>query len=328
MPEEKNPYKIIENYAKKNSLIYAIGTAEPFYGLEPVLEKAKPPFTALNAHQRINPKLILPDAKSIICIGLSYNKKYIGGFDDEIRGNISVGAVGEDYHITMARHLDNICRLLKIDGLYFSDTGPLVDRAAAIRCGLGKAGKNFSVINPKIGSMFFIGYILTSLRLKPSAVDEDFSPCGSCDLCIKACPGGAIKKDYLDFKKCISFLTQSKELKESDFKLINKQLYGCDICQKVCPYNQRTSLIQLINHGIDEFHPKTDDILSMSNKDFNLKFKNTAAGWRGKKLLQRNAVIVLSNTKNDKALDILIKHRNDNREDIKALIEWAIKSKS
>ena len=177
MREEKNPYKIIENYTKSNNLIYAIGSAEPFYTLKDILEKTNPPFSSLSACQRIDPSLILPNVKSIICIGLSYNKKYIGSFDNEIRANISVGAVGEDYHITISRHLSNICKLLDTDSVYFSDTGPLIDRAVAQRCSLGKAGKNFSIINPKIGSMFFIGYILTSLKLKPTVRKDDFDPC-------------------------------------------------------------------------------------------------------------------------------------------------------
>lgn len=320
MTKENNPYEIISSYAEENNLIYGIGSAEPFYDLKPILEKSETPFISSSAEERINPKFTLSTAKSIICLGLSYNKKYNGKFDGEIRGNLSVGAVGEDYHIILSRHLANLCKLLNIDEIYFADTGPLVDRAVAFRCGLGQYGKHFSIINPKIGSMFFIGYILTELDLAPTKSYNNLEPCKDCDLCIKSCPGGAIKKDFLDYSKCISFLTQSKELSTEDYKLINKQIYGCDICQKVCPYNKPTELCE----NIDEFYPKIDDILSMSNREFSLRFKNTAAGWRGKKIIQRNAIIALSNIKNNKSLDILLKYRNDNRDDIKNLIEWAI----
>lgn len=321
--------KIIEKYAKENNLIFAIGSGEPFPQLKPVLEKANPPFTSTDLEARTNPSLILPEVKSILCLGLSYNKKYCGKSDNELRGNISVGAVGEDYHITLMNHLNTLCSLLEIESHCFTDTGALVDRAVAVQCGLGEIGKHFSVINPQIGSMFFIGYILTDLEL-PHTPKQAFTPCTSCDLCLKACPYGAIKKDGFDYKKCISYLTQAKDITEEDYPLIVKQLYGCDICQRVCPYNNSNpDNIEKIEdeNRLNEFMPKIDDILSLSNKEFNLRFKKTAAGWRGKKVIQRNAIIALLNSKDKRAIELLEKYKNDSREDMAALIAYALEKK-
>lgn len=324
---QNNKEKIIEDYARENNLIYAIGGSEPFSELKPILEKQETPFVTATVEERISPKLIFPEAKAIICLGLSYNKKYCGKIDDKLRGNISSGAVGEDYHITLKNHLNRLCELLEIEEQCFVDTGALVDRAVAIRCGLGVRGKHFSVINHQIGSMFFIGYILTNLELKKTPIKEDFEPCKDCDKCIKACPYGAIKEDSFDYKKCISYLTQAKDITKEDYKIIGKQLYGCDICQRVCPCNAEGVEKIYDEKMLEEFMPSLDEILSLSNKEFNARFSKTAAGWRGKKVIQRNAIIALLNSKDKRAIELLEKYKNDNREDMAELIRYALEKK-
>ena len=313
----------IYSFEEENTVI-GIGDAKPFYDIKPILEKIDVPFVENDIEKRINPMLIREDAKSIIALGLSYNKKFVGKLDNKIRGKISIGAMGTDYHHLVKDKLLYIKNTLNIEGDIFVDTGPLVDREVAKRCGLGYIGKSGNLINKKLGSIFFIGYIITNIELKPSKNIYNEDLCKDCDKCIKACPGKAILEKGFNYKTCISYLTQKKELEtEKEKELINRQIYGCDICQKVCPYNKDVYTEEITD--IDVFYPNIEHILNMTNKDFENTYKKTACGWRGKKILQRNAIIALANYKYSKeAMDILEKAKNDTREDIKNYALWAI----
>lgn len=312
--------KIFE-FADNNNLIAGIGNADSFEYIRDVLEKGCVPFSENNIEKRINPKLTMKDAESFICIGLNYKKKILPINDNAVRGNISMGAVGRDYHLILNDYLKHIESILKTNNnvkcISFCDTGPFVDREIAKRCGLGWTGKNRSVINKRFGSMFFIGYVITNVKLKPSSsFDYDYSECGECNKCIKACPGNALTENGFDYKKCISYLTQCKTINDiNDFKILNRQIYGCDICQLVCHFNKETETDG--SELNDDMFPDLNYILNLTNKEFNEKYKNTACGWRGKKVLQRNAVIALGNSNNEKAYDMLEKAILDKREDIK-----------
>ncbi|WP_250278592.1 tRNA epoxyqueuosine(34) reductase QueG [[Clostridium] colinum] len=313
----------IYSFEEENTII-GISDATPFYSIKPILEKSDIPFVEKDIEKRINPMLIRSDAKSIIALGLSYNKTFVGDIDNKIRGKISIGAMGLDYHILVKEKLENIKNSLKIEGDIFVDTGPLVDREVAKRCGLGIAGKSGNIINKKLGSIFFIGYMVTNVQLKPTINTYTDDLCKNCDKCIKACPSGAILENGFNYKVCISYLTQKKELEsEEEKKLINRQIYGCDICQKVCPYNKEVYKEEICD--VDTFYPNIKEILNMTNKQFESTYKKTACGWRGKKILQRNAIIALANYKySEKAIEILEKMKNDTREDIKNYALWAI----
>lgn len=305
------------------NIVIGIGSTEPFFELREVLEKVETPFVNSNIENRINPRLIRANAKSIICIAMSYNKKFKGTMDKEIRGNMSVGSIGIDYHRLIYKKLDDFRNLLKLEGDIFVDTGDLVDREVAKRCGIGAIGKSGNLINAKLGSVIYIGYMLVDVQLKYKEITEyDF--CKTCDNCIKACPTNAISTKGFEYKKCISYLTQKKELSEDERKLIKNQIYGCDICQNVCPCNKNVFYEELYN--IDEFHPKIEDLLNMSNSIFNKTYKNRACGWRGKKILQRNAIITLGNSScySNSKMHILKNSLNDSREDIKDVSLWAI----
>lgn len=321
MGEDK--ISIIEEYAKENGIIYGIGSAEPFDWIEKEIDVFVP-FVNKSPWKRTNPQLVLEGARSIICIGLSYNIGYGGEFDERIRGNISAGAVGEDYHRVISRHMSELCAKLGAEGIYFSDTGPLNDRAVAEICGLGKRGRHFSVINQDIGSMFFIGYIITRLNLERTA-PRDFEPCGSCRKCIDACPGGALSEDGFVYKKCLSYLTQAKTLSFEDCTLMGRQIYGCDVCQKVCPHNSDTVLF---TDRLNEFHPDIEQLLSLSPREFRERFGKSAAGWRGRKIIRRNAVIALSNIHDSRCIDILKKYANDPSGEIRWFAEMALKRKA
>lgn len=285
----------LEEYCINNNLIYGVCKADIFNELYTVLQNNPVPFVEMDIEKRINPFLTFPKAKSIIAVGLGYKKVFTGSKDNKKRGRISFNAMGLDYHIKLKTHMEEIMKLLDSESVCFSDTGPLVDREIAKKCGLGFQGKNLSIINHKIGSMFNIGYILTSKEFETynNIVNDN---CGNCNLCISACPTYALSKSGYKYNCCISYLTQTKE--EVPEYLSSKMcgyIYGCDICQSVCPYNKEIPCEEI--NDIDIFYPNLEKILNLSNKEFKILYKQTSAGWRGKKQLQKNAEIALRSGK-------------------------------
>ena len=309
--------KIIYNFANKNNMYVSIGSAEKFEYLREPLKNISPKlksFVENDIEKRINPSLTLEGAKSIISCAVSYNiiniktKK-----DNKIRGIISNAAIGEDYHNILKNKMKSLCDEISLftpfEYKIFTDTGPLCDREVARRSNLGFIGKNTSLIIPNVGGKIFLGYIITNLELEYNNI-EIKNNCHNCNKCIKVCPTGALSNTFYP-EKCISYLTQSKELLSyEDMKNINKQLYGCDLCQNVCPYNKKSEN----SVDIDICFPQIEKILNMSNKEFKTQFGFTAAGWRGKKIIQRNAVAILGNYKILKSLDILNECLKDKRE--------------
>jgi Uncharacterized Fe-S protein len=283
---------LICEFAKKNNLIYGICDAQKISNI--ILPNA--PFVNYSAKQRINPKLIMKNAKSIIVIGCGYNKKISFKTDNLIRGNFSMSCVGEDYHITLKKLLEKLARQINIQFEYkiFVDTGPLNERLLAFKAGLGFIGMNHCIISQKFGSMFFIGYMITDLNLKHTAIKKtETNICSDCKKCVENCPGHALSENGFDYRKCVSYLTQKNEkLLPHEIKIMGKQLYGCDVCQIVCPYNK--IYIGEIN-DINEKMPLIEYILTMSNKKLKEKYKNTAFIWRSN-LLKRNAIIALKNS--------------------------------
>ncbi len=314
-------YSKLKELAVKLNIEAEVGSAEPFDMAKDCLKDV--PFVSTDIYTRLDPHITMSDAKSLVAIAIPYNTLYKKPKDTVLRGNISSGAVGEDYHITAAEKLSIIKEeLLKgYDVMCFADTGPLIDREVAIRCGLGYRGKHGGIINDNIGSMFFIGYAITNVpfELWNKKEHKIKSSCGNCERCVKACPTGAITQSGFEYRKCISYITQKPGvLTDKESKSIGVQIYGCDICQKVCIKNNfKYEYSEYAWYDIDK-------LITISNRDFKDTFGNTAAGWRGKKILQRNAIIALGNMGNRQALDILYKLKNDVRDEISAASQWAI----
>lgn len=211
----------------------------------------------------------------------------------ESDGNLSLYTRSLDYHLVIKKKLSPVCdfiRTLMSDAEceIFADTGPEVDRQLAYEAGLGFYGKNKMLINDDFGSYFFIGYILCNLNLTPDTPLQ--KTCMGCNRCMENCPGGALGKDF-DINRCASHISQKKgNLTESEIAILKKSslVFGCDICQRICPHNNITPkpMEDFTKDLIDNIN--LSDLESLSNREFMKKYKNRAFSWRGKGVLERN----------------------------------------
>lgn len=290
----------------------------------------KTEFEENDIDKRIDPKLTMPNCRSIIVVGLSYNVDYAEKPNYILKGKLSKSTYGIDYHKVLKQKIEELIQEIKkvveFEYKYFVDTGPLIDRELAKKAGVGYYGKNSSIINDEYGSFVFLGYILTNLDLEFSK--EAPNKCGDCDLCLRACPTGALESPYrFNPKKCISYLTQTKDdIPISLREKMGIKIYGCDTCQLVCPKNKD---IKKSNHK--EFIPEItrgymdiEELLSISNREFNKKYGDMAGSWRGKNILKRNAIIVLGNMKKEENIHLLIPMLKDSNPMIREYAEWAI----
>jgi epoxyqueuosine reductase len=195
---------------------------------------------------RSDPRLRFPEAKSVICLALNYYPSAFPdstGRENSARGKIARYAWGEDYHAIIEEKLALLIAAIEDRGgrcwKGYVDHGPLLERAFAERAGLGFIGKNTTLITPDYGSWVFLAEVITNLELI-----EDLpmtSQCGTCRCCLEACPTGALTEAYrLDARRCISYLTieNKKEIPEKFHAKLDGWLFGCDLCQEVCPYNR------------------------------------------------------------------------------------------
>ncbi|MGA2476489.1 MAG: tRNA epoxyqueuosine(34) reductase QueG [Terriglobia bacterium] len=193
--------------------------------------------------KRFDPHLVLPSAQSVICVGLVYNTSLPYSAAAAPRAWVSRYAWGQDYHEIMRAKLEQLRAALEglapgVETRVFVDTGPVVERAFARFSGIGWMGKNTCIINQEKGSWFFLGVILTSLELAPDLPAPD--RCGSCTACLEACPTEALVEPYvMDASRCISYFTiEIKGAIPERFRpKIGANVFGCDICQDVCPWN-------------------------------------------------------------------------------------------
>jgi len=244
--------------------------------------------------KRIDPKLTMEDTQSVIVCLFPY---YTG---QELGSNIATYAYGLDYHRIVKDKLEQIGEQLAViipDFHYqtFVDTGPLVDRYMAYLSGIGFYGINGHIITDQYGSYVLIGYILTNYPFESGKPLQ--RTCMQCNRCITACPGEAIIGDFtIDPRRCRSYLSQKKgELTIEEKRIMKKSnlIFGCDICQQVCPHNGQgtvTAMREFQEHRM----PYLDDqeLTAISNKEFIRRYGNRAFSWRGRKLLVRNSEYV------------------------------------
>lgn len=315
-------------------------TAAPFHELKNILKRQQQlgyesGFEESNIELRTEPLQLLDTAESIISIAVAYPSKMENapvGKKGERRGVFCRSSWGIDYHTALRNRLKLLEQWLleRVPGVKFKsmvDTGELVDRAVAERAGIGWVGKNCSVITPEYGSYVYLGEMVTNIPFAPSTPIED--ECGDCRLCLDVCPTGAlVGPGQINAQRCISFLTQTKTMLPDEFRTkIGNRLYGCDTCQTVCPKNKgKANLIhEELMPDPEIAKPLLLPLLTISNKQFKAKFGHISGAWRGKKPIQRNAILALAHFKEEAALDPLIElMKKDDRPEIRGTAAWAI----
>lgn len=317
-------YDDLQAFAVKENIIAGAGSAESFGALKTELEGKFVPFVSYSVERRTEPSLTMPDVRSIVCIGLSYNTVYRHPCDGRLRGRLSSGAVGEDYHTVIREKLERLRSELipSHKAMIFTDTGPLSDRAVAERCSLGRRGKNGSIINSELGGMFFIGYMLTDADFTEGHKNNGCAVvCRDCDKCRSSCPNSALSDGECDYSRCISYITQKKGvLTDEEYSAIGTWIYGCDVCQRVCPCSR--------NHteGESEYaYPDIERLLAMSEREFRETYGRTAAGWRGRRTLQRNALAVLGNLGDERGLELALNFAESPSDMLRSAALYAVR---
>ena len=270
-------------------------------------------FEHKNIEERIKPKLSLASAKTIISIAVAYPHKLKQQLQKTAykRGKFTPNSWGLDYHYVLQDKLDRLAKGIEELTAAFEykgmvDTGALVDTAVAQRAGIGFIGKNGLVISKEFGSYMFLGELITNLDIEPDQ-PVDYG-CGDCNRCVTACPTSCLIGDgSMNAKRCLSFQTQDKGVMDLEFrKKIKTVIYGCDICQICCPYNKGLDNPLATEIDPDLSHPELLPFLELSNGQFKEKFGHVAGSWRGKNILQRNAIIALANANDRSAIPKLL----------------------
>ena len=261
--------------------------------------------TGHRAGLRASPETLLPGTRSVICVGVPYNgpEPFSTDFDDAERAWIARYAWGEDYHITVRQKLESLAaKLLLIKPFQWRicvDTAPLLERSLARAAGLGWIGRNTCLINQKLGSNCYLGELLTDLELEPDSPPPD--RCGTCTRCIDACPTRAIVPSpsggyELDSRLCISYFTIElrSAIPEAHRQPAGNNIFGCDICQDVCPWNRKAPKS---DPGDPEFvAPPLDRFAEIGEAEFRAMFRGTPvvrAKYRG---FIRNAAVAMGNS--------------------------------
>lgn len=273
-----------------------------------------PWYTEERVLKATDPQFLLPGAKSVISVAISYNTGDAPQLDGTPRGRFAKYAWNEDYHQVMKTRLSQIVEGLEriaghsIKTRNFVDDGPMNDRAAAERAGLGWFGKNTNILTPSLGSWVLLGQIITTLELEPDTPLK--KNCGDCIRCLVDCPTGAIVGPYVvDNRKCISFLTI--ELRGSIpinlRHLIGDWVFGCDICQDVCPVNRNVpvTLDPAFQKRHDFDAPALLPLLELDDDGFRERFRNSPIKRAKRVGLQRNVCVALGNIGNRAAIPAL-----------------------
>ena len=283
---------------------------------------------------RRDPQKLVPWAVSVISVGMNYFTSYSRHQETaEPRGWISRYAWGDDYHDVMLRRLEMLLDGVRefhaapVQGRAFVDSGPVLERDWAGVAGLGWIGKNTHLISPQKGSWFFLGELFVDL---PLAYDRPMRDrCGRCDFCLKACPTGAFVGPYvLDARRCISYLTI--ELKGSIPRhlrpLIGNHIFGCDICQEVCPYNVKTKSTDesAYQPRVGLHAPELIPLLALDHAAFRRRFKGSSILRAKRRGFLRNVAVALGNSKSLEAVPALVRALDDEEALVRGHAAWAL----
>jgi epoxyqueuosine reductase len=258
--------------------------------------------------QRTDPRLVLPSARSVVVVALNYYTPH-EHTNDTATGKISRYAWGDDYHDVAGGKLKSLLAWIKeqwpeAEGKACVDIQPMMDKAWAVRAGLGWIGKHSNLITREYGSWVFLGELLLNLELEYDTVRTE-DHCGSCTLCLEACPTDAIIEPYVvDSNKCISYATielRAPSIPESLASNLEGWLYGCDICQDVCPWNrfEQPTTEARFSPRPDNVNASLSDILELTPETYSERFRLSAIKRAKLSGLQRNARTLLEQTREE-----------------------------
>src|SRR5688500_2805613 len=285
------------------------------------------------ADKRRDTRLPFPGTVSAIVVAMDYGGRSEGG-------PVARYARGDDYHDVMTAKLDALHEWIAaevqhtVHGKAYVDTGPLLERDLARRAGLGWFGKNTMLVNPELGSFFFLGALLVDLELEPDEPFED-DRCGTCTRCLEACPTNAlVEPRLLDATRCISYLTieLKGEIPHDLREPMGSLLYGCDICQDVCPWNvtfakdlEEQALAPHAELTQKDARALAREILAMDDATFRTRFKRSPMKRAKRRGLARNAAVVLGNIGDDGDVPALIAALDDPEPLVRQHAVWALK---
>ena len=296
-----------------------------------------PWYTPDRVKRGTTPQELLPGARSIICLGLNYHRPQPASpapssDNQQLTGRVASYAQGRDYHRVMKQRMRGLVEELshrletELAARWYVDDGPMLDRAAASRSGLGWFGKNTNILSPGLGSWIFLGQIITDLELEPDPPLQ--KSCGSCVRCIEACPTGAIVGPYvLDNTRCISFQTIEnrgaipRELRP----LMMDWIFGCDICQEVCPVNRKAPPAKepAFQRG-DLATLDLLEILSLTEAGFRARFAGTPIMRAKLAGFKRNACVALGNRREPSAVPALSQSLHQEGALVRGHAAWAL----
>ena len=313
-PAQPSPESLIESAAREVGFsLVGMTRVSPSPRSSPVFERwvregkhGGMGFLPGGAGKRKNPGLLLEGAKSVVCVAVNYysraKEEWNRGAAADDRGCVAIYAHGRDYHDVLTEMLKELEQRLKtlFPGLKTRavvDTEPISERDFALQAGIAWLGKNTCVISPVYGSWIFLGELITDLALEPGTPLQ--SLCGTCTKCIGSCPTGALEEYLLDANKCIAYLTIEKrgEIHGEFHEAIDGNLFGCDECQRVCPYNKAPHE-SLVFGGGDRnaiTGMRIGDLLDISDDDFEKLARGTAMERCKPEGIRRNARTVAAN---------------------------------
>lgn len=281
---------------------------------------------------RSDPRAILPECQSILVLGCPYPAPR-GNLQG---GNIAAYALNQDYHEVLSKRLQDLVRYIEeqagtpVANRWYTDTGPVLERELAQKAGLGWIGKNTALINKNKGSYFFLAEIFLGLDLDADPAHIE-TYCGSCTRCLDTCPTGALREPYtLDANRCISYLTieHREEIPRELRPLMGDWIFGCDICQLVCPWNkpgaESTDILEELKPRPELTRINLIEEMGLSQDQFSSRFKGSPVKRTKRQGYLRNVAIVLGNLKDDSALPVLEKALEDPEPLVREAAAWAL----
>jgi epoxyqueuosine reductase len=281
--------------------------------------------------KRLDPRMVLSNVRSLLVLAMNY---YTGEAvsDAPMKGRISRYGWGDDYHLVLGNRLEMLLRFIQTlapsaHGIWYADTGPVMEKAWGARTAVGWIGKNTNLISRGLGSWFFVGVILLDIELEYDSKTKDF--CGKCQRCLESCPTGAIVAPYvLDARRCISYLTIEFRgvIPRSLRPQLGNRIFGCDACQEVCPWNRFA-----IETPAREFYamketlmPDLTALVDISQDEFRQWFKNSPIRRATRDGFVRNVAVALGNTGRSEAVPPLERALQDASPLVRAHAAWAL----